>query len=409
MNFFHKIKALAARLFPERQLYFRTNGVVRFISISHNTQIFAASMVFALLIWSLLTSYSYLNRAEILAAKDMELAKTEQRYNDANQQFQALKQDIQSSTKALEQRQIYLQQLLDADSSLSSEIEAATQEKDAGGKGDEPGRKKPIPHEISFHTGGSTAIYDEHQKQLDNFKFSLNRIETQQQALAERMVGRISQKIAYVEKTLKQSGLAPGKLMQLAENRPSSMMAMGGPFILYSEQVNFDLSTDEPFAKLYAHHNHLIDLESVIQHIPIGMPTKKYYISSNFGVRKDPFKKTWARHSGVDMAGWWKNPIYSSANGRVTKAGRNGAYGNFIEIDHGNGFLSRYGHLSKILVKKGELVTLEQKIGLMGSTGRSTSPHLHYEIWFNGKPINPQKIFKASNNVLKIQRQEYDS
>jgi len=400
----HLIKKLTeagARRFPERQLYFRTNGVVRFISISHKTQVMASLMFLAVIIWSVLTSYSFVFRTEILAAKNVELAKAEKNYADSNNQFDKLKNDIQKSTMALEQRQVYLQQLLDADKSLSTSM-LPEQKQSAE-------QASPAPKETSEDISFNSNVHSDHEKQLVNLKFSIARIEQQQQSLAGKMIERIAEKIAYVESTLNKSGIKSGKLIQLAENRPSLSLGMGGPFILYSENNEIDLSSNEPFARLYAHYNRLIDLESAVQHIPVGKPAKKYYISSSFGIRKDPFKKKWARHHGIDMAGWWKTPIYASADGTVTKAGRNGAYGNFIEIDHGNGFLSRYGHLSRIKVKKGDQVTLEQEIGLMGSTGRSTSPHLHYEIWFNGKPINPQKIFKASNNVLKIQRQEYDS
>lgn len=340
----------------------------------------------------------------------MERVQAEQKYHAANQQFDQLKNDIAKSTKALEQRQIYLQQLLDADKSLSAPVEDNAMDATGGG-GDETAEPLKAPFPLSDKRSDSPAakIFVEHHNQLNNLAFSLKRIEQQQQALAERMIARLSSKIEYVENTLQKSGIKANKLMQLAENRPSLSMAMGGPFILYTENSDIDLSTDEPFAKLYTYHNRLIDLENSVQHIPVGKPAKKYYISSGFGIRKDPFRKKWARHHGIDMAGWWKTPIYASADGTVIKAGRNGAYGNFIEIDHGNGFRSRYGHLSKIKVKKGDRVTLEQEIGLMGSTGRSTSPHLHYEIWFNGQPINPFKIFKAADNVLKIQRQEYDS
>ncbi len=397
---------MSARFFPERQLYFRANGVVRFISISHKTQIIASLLFLSIISWITLTSFSFLFRAEILAAKDVELAQAEKNYADSNNQFDKLKNDIQKSTKALEQRQIYLQQLLDADKSLSTSI--LPDQNESTTESNKKQEKVTTAPDVGNNPDISQ-IYQDHDDQLARLQFSISRIEQQQQNLAELMIDRISTKITYVENTLKKSGITSGKLMQLAEDRPSLSMAMGGPFILYSENNDIDLSSNEPFAKLYAHYNRLIDLESAVQHIPIGKPAKKYYISSSYGIRKDPFKKKWARHNGIDMAGWWKTPIFASANGRVAKAGRNGAYGKFIEIDHGNGFRSRYGHLSRIKVKKGDLVTLEQKIGLMGTTGRSTSPHLHYEIWFNGKPINPQKIFKASDNVLKIQRQEYDS
>lgn len=384
---------------------------MRFVSVSRNTQIAASLVCLSLVIWFSVATYSYVYRAEILAAKDRELAATEKKYVLSNNQFDKLKNDIGKSTKTLEQRQIYLQQLLDADSSLSSAT--LPPQNSAGGKADKKPDSRLAPAAADDPAAAEdnvSFIYSSHQQQLTSLQFSLARIERQQQALAESMIERLSGRIAYVEKTLKKSGIASRKLIQLSKNRPSLSMAMGGPFILYDGgNDQDDFSDNEPFAKLYSHYNRLIDLESAVQHIPIGIPVKKYYISSGFGIRKDPFRKKWAHHYGLDMAGWWKTPIYASANGIVVRAGWNGAYGNFIEINHGNGFRSRYGHLSRIMVKKGDRVTLEQKIGLMGTTGRSTSPHLHYEIWFNGKPINPLKIFKASNNVLKIQRQEYGS
>ncbi|MCF8473766.1 MAG: M23 family metallopeptidase [Emcibacter sp.] len=352
----------------------------------------------------------------------------QKKYAESNDQFKKLKNNIQKSTMALEQRQVYLQQLMDADKSFSSPIipdanednkaadNKTSDNKAADNKTSDNNQNTEENKPISLNNtspftidSGASSVYNIHQKQMANLQFNISRIEQQQESLAQLMIDHISNKISYVENTLKNSGIKSSMLMKLATNKSSAFLGMGGPFILYAENNDInDLSENEPFAKLYAHYNKLIGLENAIQHMPIGLPTKKYYISSGFGIRKDPFKNKWARHNGLDMAGWWKTPIYASANGTVTKAGSNGSYGNFIEIDHGNGFRSRYGHLSKIKVKKGEHVTLEQEIGLMGSTGRSTSPHLHYEIWFNGVPINPQKIFKASNNVLKIQRQEYD-
>jgi len=373
--------------------------VVRFITVSRSSQIIASLLLLVFLIWVAITTYSYVMRAQILAAKDRELVATERKYDTTNSQFATLKNNIEKSAKTLEQRQIYLQQLLDTDKSLSAGN--VTDHNESGGKADKP-RKKRLAPANSYDTSSISG----RAKLLVSLQVSIARIGHQQQALAESMIDRISSKIAYVETTLKESGIGSRKLIQLSKNRPS--MAMGGPFILYSGKSNpEDFSDNEPFAKLYSNHNRLIDLENAVRHIPVGRPIRKYYVSSGFGVRKDPFNKKWAYHYGLDMAGWWRTPIYATANGIVMRAGRNGAYGNFVEINHGNGFRTRYGHLYKIEVKKGDYVTLGQEIGRMGSTGRSTSPHLHYEIRFNGKPINPMKIFKATSNVLKIQRQEY--
>jgi hypothetical protein len=152
----------------------------------------------SVIVWSALTSYSFIFRAEILAAKDVELAVAEKNFTEATVQFDKLKNDIKKSTMALEQRQIYLQQLLDADKSLSTSI--APQQKPLAAKA-----KKSLK-KISYNSDLS-GVYADHQTQLTNLRFSITRIEQQQQALAENMIERISTNIAYVDKTLKQSGI----------------------------------------------------------------------------------------------------------------------------------------------------------------------------------------------------------
>ena len=106
-------------------------------------------------------------------------------------------------------------------------------------------------------------------------------------------------------------------------------------------------------------------------------------------------------HMGLDFGGIKNSRVYATAPGKVIFAGRNGKYGKLIEIDHGLGFKTKYGHLNKILVKRGQKVTNRAKIGLMGSTGRSTGPHLHYEILVKGKHQNPWPFIKAGRYVYK--------
>jgi len=106
-------------------------------------------------------------------------------------------------------------------------------------------------------------------------------------------------------------------------------------------------------------------------------------------------------HAGLDLAGVRRTPVVATAPGVVTYARRKGPYGKMIEIDHGQGLKTRYGHLHKILVKKGDKVGFRQKIGQMGSTGRTTGPHVHYEVWVDGKPRNPAKFLKAGQYVFR--------
>ncbi|GBC61673.1 M23 family peptidase [Desulfonema ishimotonii] len=123
---------------------------------------------------------------------------------------------------------------------------------------------------------------------------------------------------------------------------------------------------------------------------PAIRPTKGV-ITSAFGSRNSPFTNLKEFHKGLDIAARKGTPVYVTANGKVTFAGVKGAFGKLIVVDHGHGLVTRYAHLSKILKKTGDRVKRSEKIGLMGNTGRSTGPHLHYEVRLNGMPVNPKK------------------
>ena len=125
--------------------------------------------------------------------------------------------------------------------------------------------------------------------------------------------------------------------------------------------------------------------------LPSALPVTTGFFSSNFGWRIDPFTGQRAMHEGVDFAAEPGTPIKAAAGGIVIYSENNPSYGNMIEIDHGNGLVSRYAHASKRLVKEGDVVLRGQKIGEVGSTGRSTGPHLHFEVLLNGTPQNPTR------------------
>ncbi|MDI7774826.1 M23 family metallopeptidase [Asticcacaulis sp. EMRT-3] len=140
-------------------------------------------------------------------------------------------------------------------------------------------------------------------------------------------------------------------------------------------------------------------LQTSAQHLPFGRPTIGTRESSGFGIRLDPFNHTPHFHTGQDFAGPYLTPIYATAPGIVSFTGVRTGYGNVVEIDHGNGFMTRYAHLAAYSVHPGQHVALDQRIASMGSTGRSTGNHLHYEVWINGRPQNPARFLKAGDYV----------
>lgn len=133
--------------------------------------------------------------------------------------------------------------------------------------------------------------------------------------------------------------------------------------------------------------------------MPAGRPVKHGWLSSYFGMRTDPFTGRRAFHSGLDFAGKMGSDVVAVAAGVVTYAGKRSGYGNLVEINHGNGYSTRYGHNSKILVSVGQTIKKGQVIAKMGSTGRSTGPHVHFEVLINGHAVNPKKYIQASNGL----------
>ena len=139
--------------------------------------------------------------------------------------------------------------------------------------------------------------------------------------------------------------------------------------------------------------------------IPSAEPVKGVAFTSSYGVRSDPFRGTRAMHAGIDLAGPVGTPIYATADGVVGRSEyHNGGYGNLVELEHGRGIQTRYGHLSKLLVSPGQRVKRGDKIGLMGSTGRSTGSHLHYEVRLDGKAVNPVPFMQSADYLQSVQR-----
>lgn len=183
--------------------------------------------------------------------------------------------------------------------------------------------------------------------------------------------------------------------------------AEGGPDLPAPSQhvsmQDFMGTLDQVQAQIRSREQQFSVLENLIMNrnvqisaLPSGPPIKEGYESSPFGMRIDPFTGELSFHPGIDFAGTEGEPVAAVAPGVVTWAGARGGYGNMIEVDDGNGYATRYGHNETILVHVGEVIKKGQEIALMGSTGRSTGPHVHLEVLYNGKQINPARFVHAS-------------
>jgi len=221
---------------------------------------------------------------------------------------------------------------------------------------------------------------------LSRIEASLDRVERRQDGTLAQMQER------YEGKARKLRGVLAGLGLKLDALAPA---ASGGPFVpikLPGEGNGFERAfTRVNFARTQAEQ-----LSHALVRVPVRKPvTGEVDLSSTFGVRVDPFLHIAAMHTGLDFRGDTGDPIRATASGTVANAGWSGGYGRMVEIDHGNGLSTRYGHLSQIDVKVGDTIRIGQVVGRMGSTGRSTGPHLHYETRIDGDAVDPQRFLNA--------------
>lgn len=172
---------------------------------------------------------------------------------------------------------------------------------------------------------------------------------------------------------------------------------IGGPYVPAGDMAFEDLTDD-----LESALDRLDLLKKKARRLPVSNPVPGAKVSSSFGRRVDPFHRKSAFHAGIDFRARTGTPVLATGSGKVVKAGRNGGYGLMVEIEHGYGITTRYAHLSKILVKAGDRVSNNQRIGRVGSTGRSTGPHLHYEIRRSEKASNPARYLKVGRELSKM-------
>ena len=235
----------------------------------------------------------------------------------------------------------------------------------------------------------------------------LAQIDTAQQSLINNVEEVTDRRVRELKSIISMTKVVdPEEMLERTANNGGE--AQGGPFIDLADTDALAGGGDESgFAKqlfrVSQNLKKMADLEESIARMPLASPLVSYRKTSSFGSRRDPFNGRMAFHSGEDMAAYYGAPIHAPASGKVTYAGWKGGYGRVIEIDHGNGFKTRYGHLGAMNVKVGQKIAFRDVIGKVGSSGRSSGPHLHYEVWFDGIVRNPSKFIEAGQYVFAKQ------
>lgn len=225
---------------------------------------------------------------------------------------------------------------------------------------------------------------------IDRLQASLDRVESKQLAALSSAEEVMDSKVRRMRGAIADLGLNMTKL-----EAATPRAAMGGPFVPVKLSANAD-PFERQLYRLYMTRAQMDRLNRTMALVPYRKPVVgEVEFTSGFGVRSDPFLGRPAMHTGLDFRGATGDPIRATANGRVVSAGNAGGYGRMVEIDHGNGLTTRYGHMSVIQVKVGDSIKIGQVIGLVGSTGRSTGSHLHYETRIDGEAVDPQKFLRA--------------
>jgi murein DD-endopeptidase MepM/ murein hydrolase activator NlpD len=216
----------------------------------------------------------------------------------------------------------------------------------------------------------------------------VNQLQHENTLIIKRVQEKTAGRIDDLESIIKQTGLDADKMTKIEKANE------GGPYIP-SDSTQASDEAQELFSDL----EELVRLHHIVNAMPLSSPIKGATEQSGFGHRFDPFNNHLAFHSGLDLAGPVDSKVFATADGLVSAAERDGSYGNMVDIEHSNGLSTRYGHLSEILVNVGNKVHKGDIIGIQGSTGRSTGPHLHYEVRYNDQPMNPKNFLQAGHYV----------
>ena len=235
---------------------------------------------------------------------------------------------------------------------------------------------------------------------IDELRDKVASVQESQANFVASVTERTRNSLEEMEKTLVMTGLDVESMISAAQ---TSEVGKGGPFL-----PDPATGANETEQKLLTNVATLDDevgrwekMQVVLRSVPLAAPVDHYYISSGFGARVDPFNGARARHEGLDMVGTLRSDVLATAPGTVIHAGWKGNYGRVVEIDHGLGIHTLYAHLDSVAVKVGDVVDYRQLVGKLGSSGRSSGPHCHYEVRYNDKPLDPMGFLKAGRYVFK--------
>lgn len=446
--------------FPERQVYIRSAGRVHFCTFSPLAQAIAAGASLLCLGWVAFTTVNVVFKDRIISAKEHHfeqmqtsyegrIAELQLSYDELNGALLAAQDRFKAVADEFEAKQLALTGLIEQKDALraslgigkgqdpkslkTAEATPALRSGNIGTGGAldfvipdiaasfappfgmgagtvigsiAPYRVTPLePHRAPFlqgavqrlgslfgHRVSAAPIDNPALHEISGQEARVVQLDASQQALLDNAKKGLVAETARLRKALQVTGINPQLMLK--------RVSQGGPLMSVAPTMQDD-AFRAGVVDTTASLNDLAVVVKALNSVPLDGPLTTREVSSGFGGRPDPFTEEAAFHSGIDFSAAKGSDVFATATGIVVFAGPRGAYGNTVEIDHGYGIRTRYGHLSKIAVPSGVQLERGAIIGKVGSTGRSTGPHVHYEVWYDNAVRDPGKFIRAGRNVRK--------
>jgi murein DD-endopeptidase MepM/ murein hydrolase activator NlpD len=449
-----RLQKLGGRLFPERQILVRTEGRVSHVTLTRRMQAMTAAGLLLSAGGIGYLTVGYMHFGNIAAVKQAQMAQAEMSNSDLRQLVVQLQGQLASANSQLDATQGRLSNIGSQYGSLEGSLSVTEQQikdiaeardrltaerdelqKRLGDAQDKVSntatnvasnlaRVRQLEKDLqaaNSRAGEFKATLDGTQKKLDQISAEREKATTERERLASERdalksklrdlqaslattdktgpvasaspnsgSSRIGGALGELEKLVASTGLDVESAIARISGAPKGE---GGPYIAMGKAKT--LSPEEQAKREET-------LRKLVKTLPLASPLAHYQIESPFGPRVDPINKREGFHPGVDLGGVFRSPVYSTGPGVVTFAGVRSQYGKFVEIDHGMGIVTHYAHLHRITVTRGQKIGVHQEVGELGSTGRSTGPHLHYEVVMDGETLDPEKFLEAGKSVVQI-------
>lgn len=372
-------------MIPEWQVFVRRpNGTAEHFTFTRKRQMVVLAIMVGITVWAGIVSALLTRKPDEIATKERQL------------------EEMMAATRAAQYRLASSQKMV---SDIAREVDMVHSnvmvlaETNAALAKDQPPRKvapatlRTQPAAIQGDDDNAGDDAKALRDQVRRLEGSLERLRAAYAQAVQNTDSAAQSRISHTERLLSRLGLDASRLF----DRLTHEGGRGGPFIPLTTPAG-----DTGLSGLVDRLDRLTAIKTVMQKMPLGEPLHMDYdLNSGFGARNDPLNRRTGIHEGIDLGAPFGSPIYSTGDGVVVEAGPHEGYGLLVEVDHGNGVTTRYAHLSRLKVKEGQRVTRATVVGLLGNTGRSTGPHLHYEVRVADVAKDPLKFIAAGENAPK--------